>query len=48
MQKDAYEDKMNRAGHTYTVVFSIINSEWLAVRRSLQFKMNSKYTKRKS
>ena len=27
-----------------TVVFSIINSEWPAVRQSLQFKMNTKYT----
>lgn len=28
-----------------TVVFSIINSEWPAVRQALQFKMNTKYTK---
>jgi len=27
-----------------TVVFSIINSEWPAVKQSLQFKLNTKYT----
>lgn len=31
-----------------TVVFSIINSEWPAVRQALQFNMNKKYMRQKS